>query len=464
MKCHVYVYHAGVQAAMDPYLDVVSRALRPRAAELLRVLDDRAHGICEEMRAAWAAVMAGRDALAGDRGALVVHERVDMLQRTMGSLRFNAARTPEFVDALMDAVGLLADGHGDCEDPAARQGAAASPRQAMQARLQRLLLETLANPNEQVREMAYARLDALLQGAGAGVEGEGEGQVALDRARRGTLLLLEAEVVYQMVAHGLASAATSRCAEAVVQRLVSIHGVPRVCQALVCVLPHGAAYVQEAGAGRGGGVEVSAETRELFWAAHKQASVEDQALGLVTVMMGWDALARRLASQELFRLLAIEGCVLAAELDAPLQDPLAFLAQDQQAADGCDVLLPAGPAAVRGGGAAGAVFEPSELENLVSVVGNASLKHSLRAAALDQLRRLALAPQSQAALLRAGVLDVLMQVLDTRTVAASMYLYAYTNVCMYVCVFICTSICTCTCLCIYTCTCVCRCVYEYIKI
>ena len=28
------------------------------------MLDDRAHGICEEMRAAWAAVMAGRDALA----------------------------------------------------------------------------------------------------------------------------------------------------------------------------------------------------------------------------------------------------------------------------------------------------------------------------------------------------------------------------------------------------------------
>jgi len=388
-----------LQIVTNPYLDVVSANLRTRVAALLQPLDPAAYSIYEEMCAARESLLAARCAFGADAAVLSMYERVDGLERVMGGLAYDASRADAAVDALLDALLALASADASLPD--------------LQQRLWSMLLRTLACDSSAVRVSAYQRMRTRLEA------GDTSGSGALLRA---STLLLDHEVVYQLVLHGLGRSDTQQHAEAVLLALVSMHGPARVCSALVCTLPLAVVYVQGGGGGeQEAAARLSDETRSLLWAAHKVAATEEQALALASVMLGQDAAARILAASQLFDLLQEHGCVLQAAGAAPPTDPLAFLASPSHS----DPTLREIFQDTSGGGdrsknghlgGGGSVFETHDLSNLVRVVASESLKEPIRLAAAQQLLQLASAAQrqEQALLLGAGLLEVLQQMLASR--------------------------------------------------
>ena len=397
------------QVAMDPYLDIIDVTIRARFARLLKPLDPAAYSIYEDMCRAWESLVEARSAFAANAALLSLHDRVDGLERVMGGLLYDASNVEALVEALVDTMLALGSANESTPD--------------LQDRVWTLLLGTLACDSSTVRVCAYSGIHRRL-------EAEKESSSAL--LQRATSMMLDHEVTYQLVLHGFAGSDTRRHAENVLHSLVAIHGPTRVCHALVCTLPLAAVYVQGGGPGEpDGGSSLSEETRSLMWAAHKVAAIEEQALGLASLMLAQDTAARILAAAELFDLLQAHGCVLlAANLAAP-QDPLGFLddvatcestplnlyLEDSKGGQGggyADGEI----TQRRHGGGGGAVLEMHELSNLVRIVASESLKEPIRIAAQQQLLESASAVRSHALLLEAGLLDALLHIADSSASAA----------------------------------------------
>jgi hypothetical protein len=155
---------------------------------------------------------------------------------------------------------------------------------------------------------------------------------------------------------------------------------------------------------------VTEEFRSLLWAAHKVASMEHQALGLAGLMLARDSATRILASAELFEILHRQGSVLLPAEHTPPKDPLAFLG-DTSCQDGAWGVG-------KQNGSGGSVFEAHELSNLVQVFASSSLKEQIRLAALQQLLQLVATSQNLAKLLRAGLLEALLDFVRSPTSAS----------------------------------------------
>ena len=111
-------------------------------------------------------------------------------------LLYESCHAQAFVDELCRCILALADTHTDQTSTEANMcegGAVVDQQQReMEARVQAMLLETLACDSVTVRVCAYTRLQAILTEEHAAREG-GIG--------RQTGMLLESEVIYQIVLH-----------------------------------------------------------------------------------------------------------------------------------------------------------------------------------------------------------------------------------------------------------------------
>jgi hypothetical protein len=138
--------------------------------------------------------------------------------------------------------------------------------------------------------------------------------------------------------------------------------------------------------------------------------MEHQALGLAGLMLARDSATRILAAAELFEILHRQGSVLLPAEHPPPKDPLAFLG---------DTSCQGGAWGVgKQNGCGGSVFEAHELSNLVQVFASPSLKEQIRLAALQQLLQLVATSQNLAKLLRAGLLEALLDFVRSPTSAS----------------------------------------------
>ena len=160
----------------------------------------------QDMLAAWQSIVAARSAFASDAAALSVHERVDGLQRAMAGLLYDASQAHTFVDALCVCVLSLGAAHAGAGSAPPSAGAQAELSE-LELRVHTMLLETLACDSVPVRVCAYTRLHQILEEEASRSDGRpmhchmhGHGHCGMHCR---SLLLLDCEVLYQLVLHGM---------------------------------------------------------------------------------------------------------------------------------------------------------------------------------------------------------------------------------------------------------------------